>query len=56
MTELGFIGDKIVKIYNKLERSLQKMPVWFHLLLLLIIIQDPYHLVKFVSSIYVSYF
>ena len=38
MTEIGFIGDKIVKIYNKLERSLQKMPIWFHLLLLLIII------------------
>ena len=38
MTDLGFIGDKIVKIYNKLERSLQKMPIWFHLLLLLIIV------------------
>ena len=38
MTELGIVGNKIVKIYNKLERSLHKMPIWFHLLLLLIIV------------------
>ena len=38
MTELGIVGNKIVKIYSKLEQSLQKMPIWFHLLLLLIIV------------------
>ena len=28
----------LVTIYNKIERKLKKMPIWFHLLLLLVTI------------------
>jgi|AntAceMinimDraft_18_1070375.scaffolds.fasta_scaffold11889_3 SAM-dependent methyltransferase len=39
MTEIATtMGNKIGKIYYKLERYLQKMPVWVHLLILLVII------------------
>jgi len=39
MTEITtFFGNTISKIYNKIEKYLQKMPVWFHLLILLVII------------------
>jgi SAM-dependent methyltransferase len=34
--DIAFLYNPIIKVYNKIERYLRKMPVWFHLLLLLI--------------------
>ena len=36
--DLSFIYSPISMVYNKLERYLRKMPVWIHLLILLVLI------------------
>ena len=36
--DLSFIYNPISMVYNKIERYLRKMPVWIHLLILLVFI------------------
>ena len=36
--EFSFGFNKVERIYNKLDRCLRKMPIWFHLLILLALI------------------
>ena len=36
--EISFEFNKIERIYNRLDRTLRKLPVWFHLLLILAIL------------------